>query len=354
MKKEILIAIFAAVTLAVTVWGYKFISGKNLFSGNYTYYAYYDNVQDVNTATAVQINGYEVGTVLSIAPDPENIQRIRLEFSVKKDIKLPDYTVAELMPESPLGGKVIELRFDKMCTGSNCAPNKSTLQGKTVGILGSMIKADELESTMDVLSTTIDSTLGSLGDPNSNAAVDVSVRNLATTLENFAEISEKFNKLMGSSSRNMEITMANVAKLTSSLVESNEKINTMLDDLSGVTADLKDVKFSETVELTNKTLDQTEKSLQTAETTMAEANASLKEMTALLNKISEGEGSIGKMMKDEQLYDNIESTTRNLDLLIQDLRLNPRRYFRLFGKKSRDYEYPEDDPANQQNLEEGK
>ena len=71
MKKEILIAIFAAVTLAIAIWGYNFISGKNLFTTNYTYYAYYDNVQDVNTATPVQVNGYEVGTVISIKPDPK-------------------------------------------------------------------------------------------------------------------------------------------------------------------------------------------------------------------------------------------------------------------------------------------
>ena len=354
MKKEVQIAIFAAITLAVTVWGYKFISGKNMFSGDKTYYAYYDNVQDVNTATPVQINGYEVGTVISINPDPDDIRKMRLGFTVKKSINLPTYAVAELMPASPLGGKVVELRFDKMCDGTNCAENKAVLEGKTVGILNSLIKEDELERTMETVTTAIDSTLGMIGDPESDDAVDVSARNLAVTLENFASISGEFSRLMQNSSRDMEKTLSNMSEITTALVESNDKINTMLDDLSGLTNDLKEVKLSETIDLANNALAQTESSLETAESTMKEANASLEELTALLKKISEGEGSLGKLMNDEELYNNIESTTQNLDLLIQDLRLNPRRYFRLFGKKSKDYEYPVEDPAYQKPTEDNK
>lgn len=345
MKKEVLIAIFAAATLAIAIWGYKFISGKNLFSANYTYYAYFDNVQDVNTATAVQINGYEVGTVISIQPDPENIQRIMLEFTVKNSINIPDYTVVQLLPESPLGGKILELKFDKMCSGDNCAENKSILKGETVGILGSLIKDNELESTMAIVSSSIDSTLGQLGDPNSDDAVDVGFRNLAASLENFASITEQFNSIMSHSSRDLEKTLSNVANLTESMMASNKKINKMLDDLSLVTQDLKSVKMSETLESATSTLNQAETSLKTMDHMMASAQTSITELNKLLGEINAGNGSIGKMIKDESLYNNIESSTRNLDLLIQDLRLNPRRYFRIFGKKARDYEYPDNDPA---------
>ena len=339
MKREVLIALFAAITLALTIWGYKFISGKNLFSANYTYYAYYDNVHEVNTATPVQINGYEVGTVISIAPDPDDISRMRLEFTVKNSIKLPKNTVAKLMPASPLGGKIVELDFDKMCDGSNCAEDKSVLEGETIGILGALISEEELQSKSKLLTTVVDSALGQLGSEDSQDAVDVSIRNLAISLQNFAELSGKFNDLMANSSRNMEKTFANLDELTETLIVSNEKINAMLDDLTVVTEDLKEVKLSETLDTANGTLTQAEQSLKTMDTTM-------NEMKDLLQKISNGEGSMGKLMQDEQLYENLESTTKNLDLLIQDIRLNPRRYFRLFGKKSKDYEYPDNDPAD--------
>lgn len=345
MKREVLIALFAAITLAISIWGYKFISGKNLFSGDHNYYAYYDNVKDVNTATPVLINGYEVGTVIDISPDPEDVKRIRIDFTVKRKIKLPQYTIAQLMPESPLGGKIIELKFDKMCDGSNCAENKSELKGEAVGMLGAFVDDEELETTVEAVSTIIDSTLGKLGEESSKDAIDVSIRNLATTLENFAAISEKFNTLMSRSQRDMEKTLSNVSELTSHLVESNDKINTMLDDLSVVTEDLKKAQLSETINTTNSTMAQAEESLKTMETTMSEANTSIAEINGILDKVSKGEGSLGKLVNDEELYENIESTTRNMNLLIQDLRLNPRRYFRLFGKKSKEYKYPQEDPA---------
>jgi len=353
MKKEVQIALFAALTLAVSIWGYKFISGKNLFSGNYTYYAYYDNVQDVNTATPVQVNGYEVGTVISISPKPEDIKQIRLEFTVKRNINLPKYTVAELMPESPLGGKVIELRFDRMCEGDNCAPNKSVLEGRTLGILGALVKPDELDSTLASVSTAIDSTLGRLGEPDSDQAIDVSVRNLAVTLENFASISEQLDNLMKGSSRHLQVTMANMAEITDGLVKSNSRVDSMLSDLGQLTRDLREVRLSETIDLANGTLNQTESSLKVAQETMSEARLSIEELNGLLGRIAAGEGSMGKLMHDDQLYNNIESSTRNLDLLIQDIRLNPRRYFRLFGKKSREYEYPENDPAEKEKTGQG-
>ena len=345
MKKEILISILAIVTLAVTIWGYKFISGKNLFSGNYTYYAHYDDVQDVNTATSVQINGYEVGTVISIQPEPEDIKKIKLGFTVKKDIRIPNYTVAKLMSSSPLGGKVIELEFDKMCDGSNCAENGSMITGETLGLLGSMIKPGDLDTQIKSITDGIDNTLEQLGDPESDAAVDVSVRNLAITLENFAKISQKMESLMARSSGNMEKTLANMANMTESLVGSNEKLNSMLDNLTAVTEDIKNSNITKAIENASGTMEQAEASLKTVEGTMSEATATLSELKDVLKAVTEGDGSMAQLMNDKALYENLESTTNNLNLLLQDIRLNPRRYFKLFGKKVPAYEYPENDPA---------
>ncbi|NNE27038.1 MAG: MCE family protein, partial [Saprospiraceae bacterium] len=81
------------------------------------------------------------------------------------------------------------------------------------------------------------------------------------------------------------------------------------------------------------------------ETTMTEANITLKELTDLLKKESSEESNLGELLNEKGLYNNIEETTANLNLLLQDMRLNPRRYFRLFGKKSPEYIYPEQDPA---------
>ena len=91
MKREIQIAILALITCMISIWGFKFISGKNMFSGDRMFYTIVNNAKDINTATPVLINGYQVGTVNSITPIPEDIRKIKLAFQVKKEILLPDY-----------------------------------------------------------------------------------------------------------------------------------------------------------------------------------------------------------------------------------------------------------------------
>lgn len=346
MKKEIRIALLAIVTLAVSIWGFKFISGKNMFSGDKTYYAIFTNVQDVNTATPIQINGFEVGTVISILPEPHDVNQIKIGFTVSDKVRIPDYTIAQLMSISPLGGKRIELIFDKMCDGSNCAENKSVLKSNAIGLLGSIVTKDEMDQNIETITGTIDKTLGMLGDSTSTDAVDVSIRNLSTTLSNFASISERLELLMSRSSRNMEKTVSNISTLTESLIVSNQKVDIMLDNLATVTNDLSKVKLSETISKTEGTITQAESSLKSVETTMGQATETLTQLKDMLASMNSKESTMGMLLNDKVLYTNIESTSRNLDLLLQDIRLNPRRYFKVFGKKVPDYEYPDSDPAD--------
>lgn len=345
MSKEIKIAILGIVTIFLTIWGYKFISGKNLFSGDKIYYAHFENVQDVNTATPVQINGYNVGTVITIAPEPDNINKIKVGIQIKKEIQIPKYTIVELRSASPIGGKAIELIFDKMCSGTDCAEPGAILKSRTLGMLSSMIGQDELNPTIDKVTGALDETIGSLGDPASKDPIDVSVNKLSITMENMASLTSRLDKLMSRSAQNMEITLANTAILTESLVSSNAKLSSILNNLTTMTNDLSKVKLSETITKTNGTIDQANSSLKNVEVTMADASKALQEVQSLMSSMSSGEGSMAKLIHDKELYNNLESTTKNLDLLLQDIRLNPRRYFKLFGKKVPAYEYPNDDPA---------
>ena len=345
MRKEIQIAILAIVTIAASIWGFKFISGTTLFSGDKLFYAVFENVKDVNTATPVLINGYQVGTVVSINPVPEDIKQIKVGFQVKKSIALPDYTVVELRSSSPLGGKELELVFDKMCSGDNCAPNKSVLKGVEVGILGSLISAEEIEPHVESLTSGLNETLSSLGNPDSDAPMDVAIVKLSETMNNLASTTAELDKLMSNSSRNLERMMSHMATLSGSLIETNEKLTSVLTNVDSITADLKSASLSETISKSNATFDQATSSLAGLEDTMEEANVTLQELTELLKKASSDESSLGALLNEKGLYNNMEETTANLNLLLQDMRLNPRRYFRLFGKKSPEYVYPDQDPA---------
>ena len=345
MKREIQIAILALVTLASSIWGYNFISGKNLFTGDKTFYAIFDNVKDVNTATPVLINGLQVGSVITISPEPEDISQIKVGFQVKKNIRLPLNTIVELRLSSPLGGKEIELIFKKMCDGSNCAPNKSTLMGRNIGILGSLINPEELDTHVGAITESLGKTLDSLGDPNSDSPVDKAIYNLSLTLENLAKTTKSMEELMSKSSRNLEVSFANMATITNSLVSSNKKLSDILSNVEVMSKDMASVSLSETVGKTNTALDQAQLSLSSLEITMTEATETLKEINNVIQKMDKGEGSISLLLNNPELYNNIESSTKNLDLLLEDLRLNPRRYFKLFGKKVPEYQSPIQDTS---------
>ena len=128
MKKEIKIGLLTIIALFLALWGYNFLTGTNLFSGDRTFYTVVDNAKQINTATKVLINGYQVGSVTSISPDPNDVRIIKIAFQVKKEIELPDYTTVEIRSESPIGGKEIELIFDKFCDGNNCASNGAVFE----------------------------------------------------------------------------------------------------------------------------------------------------------------------------------------------------------------------------------
>ena len=160
-----------------------------------------------------------------------------------------------------------------------------------------------------------------------------------------ASATSNMANLMNKSSKDIQTTMSNMAVLTDALVSSNAKLSAILNDFGKLTSDLSKVSISETVSKSNATIDQAGTSLKSLETTMNEATVMVTELNKIVSGMANGEGSLGLLMNDKQLYTNLQSTTKNMDLLLQDIRLNPKRYFKVFGKKVPDYVLPEDDPA---------
>jgi len=348
MRKEVQIALLAVLVSIVAIWGFKFLSGQNLFGGAKTYYTIVHNAKQINTATKILINGYQVGTVISIAPEPDDIRNIKIGFQVEKHIKLPNYTTVELRNEGPMGGKEIELIFDKFCDGTNCAENGVILQSETIGLFGSIITPEELDPHIESITSSIDHTLGKLGAPESNAPLDKTIRNLSATMDNLANSTSRFSNLMDKSSRDLEVTLNNMAILTEALVGSNAKLSAILNDVGTLTNDLSKISLSETVNKSNSTIDQAGASLKALETTMTEATVMVKDLNKILVAMDSDDGTLGLLLNDKKLYTDLEATMTNMNLLLQDIRLNPRRYLKVFGKKVPDYEFPSADPASGQ------
>ena len=139
----------------------------------------------------------------------------------------------------------------------------------------------------------------------------------------------------------------NLVLISETLSTSQNKINTILDNFEVMSEDFKKISISNTLEKTDLTMDQANTTLKGLENTMIDANQTISELTGILKKIDNSEGTIGALVNDKELYNNLETTSKNLSLLLQDFRLNPKRYVNVsvFGKKAKNYVVPEEDPA---------
>ena len=141
---------------------------------------------------------------------------------------------------------------------------------------------------------------------------------------------------------------SNLSSLSNTLSASGDQITGILNSVETVTKDLEKAKIAETVNTANSTLEGANGAISDLKGTIEATNKTMAKVTDLISKVEKGEGSLGMLINDKVLYKELENTSSEIGLLLQDLRLNPKRYINVsvFGKKQKDYTLPEDDPAN--------
>jgi len=351
MAKEIKIGILAFITIGLIIWGYVFVKGENLFANNQNFHAYYNNVQELTVAAPVMINGMNVGTVKSIELDPNDVNNIKVSMSIQGKIRIPKGTKALMKSESALGGRIIELDFEKMCDGSNCAEDGSELEGEVVGLIGSLVNMSEASEFGDAIGGSIQSTISNLGKSDSEATLDKTLVNLEAVTNNLTTITNKLSRILSISEKDLTSTMSNMSSISENLAQNNAQITGMISNMNKLSSDMAQLDFNSTLSKTNGTVDQATSTLKKMETSITAMNSTLAEFESLASKMNEGDGSLSKLLNDKTLYTNMEETSKHLSLLLQDFRLNPKRYVNVsvFGKKAKTYTKPEDDPGIKEN-----
>jgi phospholipid/cholesterol/gamma-HCH transport system substrate-binding protein len=246
-----------------------------------------------------------------------------------------------------MGGKAIELRFDKACTGDDCAKPESFLQGGVKGIFDSLLDKGE-DGTLAKVKENIGDILRTLGDsltsPNSDNEIAKTYTQLSKLIANLSSITGTLDKSMGSYDRHLNNTLANVESITGAIAQNQEKIAGAISHLESITR-----QFDESKAGTNAgaLIADAQVTIKNLNTTIAEAQSSFNKLSTIMTEMQNGKGSLGKLLKDEGLYSHALATTKNLELLLQDFRLNPKRYVNVsvFGKKQTEYSVPENDPA---------
>lgn len=335
----------AIIVIAVSVWGYQFLRGKNILKSGNTYYVRYENIETLAKSSAVFIRGMQVGTVTGIELE-DDMQTIVATLSLDGNIRIPNDAVAVISSSGLLGGKVIEIMINKACSGPDCAPSGSFISGKAKGLFDTFLDPGE-GGTLSQVKGTISEILQNLGDsltsPSANNEIAKTYIQLSKLITNLASITGTLEQSMSKYDRQVQSTLVNIETLTRAFADNQDKIASSISHLESITAQLDQADAGSLVT-------EAREAIGTLESTMSDAQKSFDQLSLMMQDLQSGNGTMGKLLKDEGLYDNMVKTSKNLDLLLQDFRLNPKRYVNVsvFGKKQRAYSLPEDDPAFKQ------
>jgi len=315
LSKEFKAALLVITALVVFIWGFNYLKGKNIFNFSTVYYVVYDDIQGLMTGTPVSINGFNVGKVSDIEFQGKT-SKLLVTITMDKKITISKNSIAQIYESSLIGGKAVAI--------------KPVDDDAPIAKSGDFLKGEIKPSFTDVL----DERLSPLQDKIESLVINTdSVMNkfnnvfTAETQKNLQASVVKFNSTLG----NLESITASLDKFLKTnegqLGTSVQNIDTLTANLAKVSKTLSDAGLGETV---------------------ADLQKSIQNLNALLQGINKGEGSLGKLTKDEALYQNLEKTSKQMELLLQDFRLNPKRYvhFSIFGKKAKTYQ-PFDESANQ-------
>jgi phospholipid/cholesterol/gamma-HCH transport system substrate-binding protein len=328
MSKEIKIALLVIIALVVSIWGYKYIIGKNLLKKSNVYYVDYQNVNRINISTPVKYLGYQVGFVSEVTPNLDK-GLIRLTLDLDENMALPKGSTANILTETFMGGASIILTIPGGCSG-NCLPSGSIIGGKNLGILGSMVDKDDLKTYINVfqegISVLLDSLSNQMTSGDSESKMGKSIENLSKTIDNLELLTRQINGIMSVSGKNINQSMSSLSSILKNIETNNQEISNLLGNVSDISKQIKDGDAKKSMEAINTTLTGLQMTLKSADTTFSGLNS-------IIANVNAGNGSLGKLVKDDELVTDIQDLSKHLDSLLLDLKDRPYRYIPLKSQK---------------------
>lgn len=304
LTKEVKVGLLALVAGVILYIGFNFLKGVDFFSPTKRYFIIYNDVDGLTVSNPVETNGLTVGRVNSISLMTDRGNKILVTIDIDDALAVGDSTVAVLSNSDLLGGKNIVL---KLGNNSKVYGNNDTLKGYKDKPFTEVLQ----ERAMPIL-TNLDSTIHKVN----KVFGDELGTSIGVTMHNFELASHDLRGMMSDNRRNISTITSNVAELTTSLKETERSVKPLLVKLSAFADSLNDLQLKQTV---------------------ARADAAMKGLQDITTKINNGQGTLGLMVNDKRVYDNLDQSIKDLDKLLVDLQKNPKRYvhFSVFGGKDK-------------------
>lgn len=313
LSKEARTGMMVAISAIVIILGTYYLKGFNLFSSDRSYYCYFDDVQGLTASATVQVKGKIVGNVSEIILQGKD--KVKVVISVDKKVKLPEGTTASLFAPDLMSGKALRLDLG---AGTNILADEATIPAVTE--LGALEKVtsqiDPVLASAKIVMYRLDSimlSVQSMLNPETQKNIQQSFASMETTMRNFASLSTSINK----ESAQLAGIIRNANSITANVANNSKNIDAVMNNLKITTDQISKAELDKTILKLRSTLDETQ---------------------ILMAKINRGEGTLGLMANDKQLYNNLSTSMSSLDRLLDDLKKHPSRYIniRLFGKAPKD------------------
>ena len=318
ITREFKIGLAFLVTLAAFYWGVNFLKGVDIFSTSRKIYAVYPKVNGLMRSNPVTINGLNVGKVSKITFTNDTSKFLVVEMSITHDVPISKNSVAQIYSSDLLGSKAVEIILgnskDFVKNGDTLhSESKASLEDEvSKQVLPLKVKAEALMGSFDTLLTVFNQVMNEETRDNLIKSF-ASIRN---TIKHLEVTTSTIDTIVTNQKGRMSEIITNIESITHNIKSNNQQITNAINNVSKMTDTLAAANLSKTISTTQRALQNFEQ---------------------ITDKINKGKGSLGMLINNDSLYNQLEGSSRNLNLLLQDLKAHPKKYvhFSVFGKKDK-------------------
>lgn len=313
-KKEVKVGLLVTSALVALIYGFNFLKGIDMFTGVHTYYALYSRVDGLTPSGDVLLNGVKIGQVRKIDFVKNRSGNIVATIQVRKDVFISKGSTARIVSSDFLGGRAVEILLGSAKEAAE--PGDTLFSDMQTTLSDQMLplkdRAEALLASLDTLAISLNQVFNEKNRDNLNSGLE----KLEKSLANLESISGNFDNLLSSDKGKIRNMIENMESITTNFRNNNDELSNAIENFSAISDTIAAANLSKTILNTSKAMER---------------------FSTVMNQINNGEGTIGQLMSNDSLYLAIEKSAKDLDLLIVDLKENPKRYvhFSVFGKKDK-------------------